>query len=106
MENIIYSLLYYIKYIHDKLVSDSCSKLLKINYIITKLFYLDKPISLKIDSKEEFFISFDVALSLSTHSSIVVTIKDMKEQNEVWNLHYICSRTFIFAKVKCTILHL
>lgn len=75
-------------------------RLLKINHFIIKLFYLDKPISLKIDSKEEFFISFDVALSLSTSSSIVITIKDLKEQNEVWNLHYICSKTFIFAKVK------
>ncbi|XP_025203395.1 D-glucuronyl C5-epimerase [Melanaphis sacchari] len=68
------------------------------NSNVIDFFSTDKPISLKIDSKEEFFISFDVALSLSTSSSIVVTIKDMKEKNEVWNLHYICSRTFIFAK--------
>ncbi|KAF0749260.1 D-glucuronyl C5-epimerase, partial [Aphis craccivora] len=70
----------------------------QVNSNVIDFFSTDKPISLKIDSKEEFFISFDVALSLSTRSSIVITIKDMKEQNEVWNLHYICSRTFIFAK--------
>jgi len=78
---------------------------LKINHTI-KLFYLDKAISLKIDSKEDFFISFDVALSLSISSSIVVSIKELKEQEEVWNLHYICSKTFILAKVNCIILHL
>uniref|UniRef100_A0A2S2P5K8 heparosan-N-sulfate-glucuronate 5-epimerase n=1 Tax=Schizaphis graminum TaxID=13262 RepID=A0A2S2P5K8_SCHGA len=70
----------------------------QVNSNVIDFFSTDKPISLKIDSKEEFFISFDVALSLSTSSSIVVTIKDLKEQNEVWNLHYICSKTFIFAK--------
>ncbi|CAI6355611.1 unnamed protein product [Macrosiphum euphorbiae] len=69
----------------------------QVNSNVIDFFSTDKPISLKIDSKEDFFISFDVALSLSTSSSIVISIKEIKD-HEVWNLHYICSKTFIFAK--------
>lgn len=64
------------------------------------MFYLDGGISLKIDNEEDFFISFDVALSLSTSSSIVIILKEIKDPEEVWKLHYTCSRSLITAKVK------
>lgn len=54
---------------------------------------------MNIDSEVDFYISFDVALSLTTNSKIVITISELKEPTEVWYLHYTCSRSFISAKV-------
>lgn len=68
-------------------------------FVTNKLFFPDECISMNIDSEIDFYISFDVALSLTTNSKIVITISEIKEPTEVWYLHYTCSRTFISAKV-------
>lgn len=73
--------------------------ILELFVIISKPFYLDECISMKIDTEVDFHISFDVALSLTTNSQVVITISEIKEPTEVWYLHYTCSRSFISAKV-------
>lgn len=54
---------------------------------------------MKIESEVDFYLSFDIALSLTKNSKIVITISEIKEPTEVWYLHYTCSRSFISAKV-------
>lgn len=66
--------------------------------MVCKIICLDEGISLKINDEENFFISFDVALS--TSSSIVIILKETQNKKEIWNLHYTCSQTFITAKVR------
>ncbi|XP_025407635.1 D-glucuronyl C5-epimerase [Sipha flava] len=70
----------------------------QVNSNVIDFFSSDGGISLKIDNKEDFFISFDIALSLSKSSSVVIILKEIKDPEEIWKLHYTCSRSLITAK--------
>lgn len=65
---------------------------------------LDEGITLKLNNEEDFFISFDIALS--TTSSIVIILKELRKTEEiVWNLHYTCARSLIYVKVNLLLFH-
>ncbi|XP_050438274.1 D-glucuronyl C5-epimerase [Adelges cooleyi] len=68
------------------------------NSNVVEFFSADEGITLNINEEDDFVLSFDVALSISTSSSIVITMKEYKDSDEVWNLHYTCSHSFISAK--------
>lgn len=72
-------------------------------YDIKLLCFLDEGISLSINNKNNFFVNFDIALSILTKSSIMLTLIELNKPDEIWNLHYTCSKTFISAKVKLII---
>jgi len=67
----------------------------QINKNVIHFSSADEGISLTINDKENFFISFDIAISLS--ANIIIIIKETKAHH-FWNLYYTCSKTFISAK--------
>ncbi|VVC27200.1 Hypothetical protein CINCED_3A024299 [Cinara cedri] len=65
---------------------------------VLEFFTNEEGISLNINNENYFFVNFDVALSILTKSSIVITLIEINKPEVIWNLHYTCSKSFILAK--------